>query len=291
MSGVSAPGFRFQRAPPPATRPLRILHHGAILRTVSSTHKKTLDRAMSRAGACSRSEARTAILAGRVLVNGRPVRDPDAWIDIVRDKVLLDGEPLRAVPKEVWLLHKPCGYVTTADDERNRATVYALLPKGLPWLAPVGRLDLDTSGLLLFTNDSDLANAITAPTTKLQKTYVVVCQGRIEDSAARQLAAGVTLHDGPTRPAKVRRLAADATTTTLELVIGEGRNRQVRRMIEAIGSHVITLHRTQIGPLQLGDEPEGHARRLTTAEVDALRAAVRTTPGRHRPRTNRGRSR
>jgi 23S rRNA pseudouridine2605 synthase len=263
----------------------------AILRTVSSTHKKTLDRAMSRAGACSRSEARTAILAGRVQVNGQTVRDPDTWIDIVRDKVLLDGEPLRAVPKEIWLLHKPRGYVTTADDERNRTTVYALLPEGLPWLAPIGRLDLDTSGLLLFTNDSDLANAITDPATKLHKTYVVQCQGRLEDAALRQLATGVALHDGPTRPAKVRRLAEDASTTTLELVIGEGRNRQVRRMIEAIGSHVIALHRTQIGPLQLGAEPEGHARRLTTGEVEALRAAIRTKPGPHRPRTSRGRSR
>src|SRR5688500_16877185 len=117
---------------------------------VATGGRKTLDRVLSRAGLCSRTEAQATIAAGRVQVNGQIVRDPETWIDPVRDKVLCDGAALRARRKEVWMLHKPVGYVTTARDERDRTTVYALLPKDLPWLAPVGRLDVDTSGLLLF---------------------------------------------------------------------------------------------------------------------------------------------
>ena len=258
---------------------------------MSQNAKKTLDRVLSRAGVCSRTEARAAIAAGRAQVNGRTVRDPDAWVDLVRDKLLFDGAPLQAIRKEVWLLHKPCGYVTTADDEHGRETVYALLPKDLPWLAPVGRLDQDTSGLLLFTNDSDLAHAITDPATKLAKTYVVACKGRLDAAALQQLAAGVPLDDGKTLPARVGQLASDDRTTTIELTITEGRNRQVRRMVQAVGSRVLTLHRTQIGPLRLRDEPEGTARRLTGDEVTTLRAAVRTDRVPPRPRTNRGTSR
>lgn len=250
---------------------------------------KTLDRALSRLGACSRSQARSAIAAGRVQVNGKRVVDADTWVDIGRDQLALDGEPVRARPKEIWLLHKPVGVVTTSSDELGRDTVHALLPPDLPWLAPVGRLDLDTSGLLLFTNDSDLANAITAPATKLPKTYEVCCDGCIDDASLTRLARGVQLDDGPTLPAKVDRLGGDDRTTLLRLVITEGRNRQVRRMVAAIGSHVLALHRPRIGPLTLGDLPVGAARRLTAAEVDALRAAVRSNRG--RSRTNPGRAR
>ena len=252
--------------------------------------KKTLDRVLSRAGLCSRTAAREQIAAGRVQVNGQVVRDPDVWIDLVRDKVLCDGAALRAQKKEVWMLHKPVGYMTTASDERDRATVYALLPKDLPWLAPVGRLDQDTSGLLLFTNDSDLANAITDPATKLGKTYEARCAGALADAAVARLRAGVVLDDGPTQPARVERLAADATSTLLRLSISEGRNRQVRRMLEAVGSHVLDLHRTSIGPLELGDLPLGTARTLTAAERQALRSALKARRDR-RPRTNRDRAR
>ena len=252
--------------------------------------RKTLDRVLSRSGLCSRTEAQAAIAAGRVQVNGRVVRDRDAWVDAVRDKVLCDGAPLRAQKKEVWMLHKPVGVVTTARDERDRTTVYTLLPKDLPWLAPVGRLDRDTSGLLLFTNDSDLANAITAPASKLGKTYEVRCSGALADAALAQLRTGVVLDDGPTQPARVARLAGDDTSTTLRLAITEGRNRQVRRMLEAVGSRVLALHRTTIGPLELGDLPDGAARSLTAGELEALRAAVKARRDR-RPRTSRDRAR
>lgn len=241
---------------------------------MAASQRKSLDRALSRLGACSRAEAAAAVRAGRVQVNGHPERDPDARIDLVRDRLQLDGHPVRAVPKQVWLLHKPAGVVTTAADERGRATVYALLPADLPWLAPVGRLDRDTSGLLLFTNDSDLAHAITDPASHLPKTYVATCAGRLDDAALRALGSGVGLDDGSTRPAAVRRLADDAAGTTIEIALTEGRNRQVRRMVEAVGSRVRTLHRSAIGPLSLGDEPAGHARQLLPAEVDALRGAI-----------------
>ena len=256
---------------------------------MAASGKKTIDRALSRTGACSRSQARQLIETGRVQVNGRVVRDPDAWVDPVRDRLSLDGAAVRAQRKEVWMLHKPVGVVTTASDEHGRDTVYSLLPPDLPWLAPVGRLDQETSGLLLFTNDSDLAHAITEPATELPKTYEVRCKGTIDDGAIARLAAGVELDDGPTRPARVARLAADERTTTLRLVITEGRNRQVRRMITAIGSRVVELHRARIGPLVLGDLPEGSARQLTATELTALRKSLGTafSPAARDPRHRR----
>jgi pseudouridine synthase len=257
---------------------------------VAATGRKTLDRVLSRAGLCSRMQAQAAIAAGRVQVNGRVVRDVDHWVDPVRDEVLCDGALLRARKKEVWMLHKPVGCVTTARDERDRTTVYALLPKDLPWLAPVGRLDQDTSGLLLFTNDSDLAHAITDPASKLGKTYEARCEPALGDDALARLRSGVALDDGPTQPARVERLAGDATSTTLRLSITEGRNRQVRRMVEAVGSQVRALHRTAIGPLVLGDLPDGKARPLTADELRALRGSVTARRDR-RPRTSRDRAR
>lgn len=250
---------------------------------------KTLDRALSRLGACSRSQARIAIASGRVQVNGRRVVDAATWVDVGKDRIVLDGQPVQARRKEIWMLHKPVGLVTTSHDELGRDTVHSLLPRDLPWLAPVGRLDQETSGLLLFTNDSDLANAITSPATGLAKTYEVRCRGALGTAVLEHLARGVALDDGPTLPASVERLDGDARTTTLRLVITEGRNRQVRRMVAAVGSQVLALHRSRVGPLALGDLALGAARRLTTAETQALRAAVR--PNRDRCRTSRDRAR
>lgn len=236
---------------------------------------KTLDRAISRAGLCSRTQARAAIAAGRVTVDGRCVRNPDTWVDPVRDRIAVDGAPLQARAREVWLLHKPVDYVTTAADEHDRATVYALLPADAAWLAPVGRLDRDSSGLLLFTNDSDLAHAITAPATKLPKTYLVRVKGAVDDADLQRLRDGIELPDGVTLPATVDRLDGDHRSTLLRFVLVEGRNRQIRRMITAIRSRVHTLHRTRVGPIALGDLAEGSCRRLDAAELRALRAAVR----------------
>jgi len=156
----------------------------------------------------------------------------------------------------------------------GRDTVYALLPEGSTWLGPVGRLDQDSSGLLLFTNDSDLAHAITAPASKLPKTYEVRCKGPLRDEQLERLRSGVMLPDGPTRPCTVVRLDDDDRSTRVRIVLTEGRNRQIRRMVQAVGSRVHTLHRVQIGPLPLGEMPEGACRRLSADEVQQLRAAV-----------------
>lgn len=255
---------------------------------VTTSGKKTLDRVLSRAGLCSRTQAQQAIAAGRVQVNGRVAKDAAAWVDIVRDHVTLDGAPVRARGKEVWVLHKPTGYVTTASDEHGRETVHALLPADATWLAAVGRLDQDSSGLLLFTNDNDLAQAITSPATKLPKTYEVRVKGHPGDEALDRLRDGIDLPDGRTLPCRVEVLDADDRSTRLVIVLTEGRNRQIRRMIQAIGSRVQTLHRTRIGPLALDDQPEGTCRQLTAPEVLALRAAVSTARA---ASPNRGRAR
>ncbi|MEI6129911.1 MAG: pseudouridine synthase [Planctomycetota bacterium] len=240
----------------------------------SSPSNKTIDRLLSRAGVCSREQARTAIAEGRVQVNGKVLRDPNAWVDLVTDKVLFDGEPLRTRKRSVWMLHKPVGYVTTRHDERGRPTVCELMPNNLDWLAPVGRLDLETSGLLLFTNDGDLARAILEPASKLPKTYEALCSGQLHDAQIAALRNGVELDDGKTLPAHAEVISREQYSCRIRLIIHEGRNRQVRRMIRAVRSGVMELHRSRIGPLALGDLPSGEARALSADELTVLRAAL-----------------
>lgn len=234
--------------------------------------RKTLDRALSRAGVMSRTQAEHAIREGRVRVNGLRERDPQFWVDLTRDDVRLDEQPLERWKPLYFALNKPVGLVTTREDERGRATVYTLLADVKAWVAPVGRLDKDTSGLLLFTNDTDLAERITNPQSKLEKTYECLAAGALEDDTLERLRQGVELDDGPTRPARVRRLEDTPTGTRIELTITEGRNRQVRRMLEAVGSRVLALHRVAIGPIRLGELAQGAHRPLTAREVRALKA-------------------
>jgi 23S rRNA pseudouridine2605 synthase len=229
---------------------------------------KTLERVLSKSGLGSRTQARSWIGQGRVRVNGREIQNPDHWVDLERDKVLFDGKPLRAAPRRYILLHKPAGYITTFKDTHARPTVYDLLGDIGGFVAPVGRLDLDSSGLLLLTNDTVLAERLTNPDHKVAKTYRVKAATVLTDDQLAQLRGGVQLSDGPTRPAVVRREGADA----LSISITEGRNRQVRRMLEAVGSAVEELTRTSIGKLKLGDLPPGAWRKLTRAEVELLKA-------------------
>ncbi|HVX67310.1 MAG TPA: pseudouridine synthase [Bryobacteraceae bacterium] len=236
---------------------------------------KTLERVISKAGLGSRTEARQWIGAGRVSVNGRPVLTPDLWVDMQRDRVSLDGRPVRSGPSVYLLLYKPKGYLTTYHDPEGRPTVYDLLESVETFLVPVGRLDLDTSGLLLMTNDTQFAERMTNPAFKVEKTYLVKTSTRLGDDEIAQLRAGVTLSDGPTHPAKVRRLRDSGAHTFVEIVISEGRNRQVRRMIEAVGSRVSKLVRTGIGPLRIGDLQIGKHRPLTPSELGALGGAGR----------------
>ena len=239
---------------------------------------KTLDRLISKAGLGSRTEARQWIAAGRVRVNGKLVRTPDHWVHPTRDSVTLDGRPLRAEQKLYLLLYKPKGYLTTYSDPQRRPTVYHLLPGVQQFLSPVGRLDLDSSGLLLLTNDTQLADRLTDPCYKVPKTYLVKAATLLDDAALDRLRAGVELADGPTRPATVTRLRDAGKHTFLELTVTEGRNRQVRRMLEAVGSRVLKLVRTRIGPLEIAGLEIGKWRELTPAEVKQLRECSSPTP-------------
>ena len=240
--------------PPPGDRPI-----------------KTLERVFSKAGAGSRTDARSWIAAGRVRVNGKIIQNPDHWVDTVRDKVTLDGKPLRAATKVYVLLYKPKGYVTTYRDPEGRPTVYDLVPELGQWVAPVGRLDLDTSGLLILTNDTDFAERITNPDHKVPKTYQIKASTVLSEEHLAQLRQGVILTDGPTLPAEVVRVRDSEKFTVLEMTITEGRNRQVRRMLEAVESRVRKLVRIAIGPIRIGELPIGKWRDLTPDEVQALR--------------------
>ena len=231
---------------------------------------KTLERVLSKKGLGSRSDARSWIHAGKVRVNGRVIQNPDHWVDLERDRVSFDGRPLESAKKTYILLYKPKGYITSHRDPSGRPTVYDLTAGVGTWLSPVGRLDLDTSGLLLLTNDNDFAELITNPEHKVSKTYQLKASTLLTEDQLEQLRRGVELSDGLTQPAEVSRLRDGAKCTFLQMTITEGRNRQVRRMIEAIGSKVLKLVRTAIGPIHIGDLQIGKWRRLTASESRSL---------------------
>jgi len=236
---------------------------------------KTLERVLSKAGLGSRTEARSWIAARRVRVNGKVVQSPDHWVDFERDRVTLDGQPVRSARKVYLLLYKPKGYITTNTDPEGRPSVYDLVKDAGIWLVPVGRLDMDTTGLLIMTNDTQFAERLTNPDYKIAKTYQAKCADLLSDQQIARLRAGVELSDGPTRPAVVERLRDSGRYTHLEITISEGRNRQVRRMVEAIGSRVLKLVRIAIGPVRIADLPIGRWRPLTEEELRRL------TPDRH----------
>ena len=237
---------------------------------------KTIERVLSKAGAGSRTEARRWIAAGRVAVNGSVVKDPDAWIDLERDRVVFDGKKLAKEALSYLLLYKPTGYLTTYRDPQGRATVYDLLPDRDRYLFPVGRLDLDTSGLLILTNDTEFAERLTNPDFHVAKTYLVKVSIHLTDEDLARLLHGIELSDGPTRPARnVRRVRESGGKTVFEITITEGRNLQVRRMVEALGGIVLKLVRTAIGPIEIGDLRIGGTRPLTDDEVRSL-AGTRT---------------
>ena len=199
------------------------------------SQKRTLDRVLSRAGLGSRTEARRWIGTGRVTVNGEKIQTPDVWIDPASDRVALAGRPLTARKKIYLLLFKPKGYLTTYKDPEGRPTVYDLLGGKKDWVFPVGRLDRDTTGLLIMTNDTAFNAAVIGPASKVPKIYLVKASLLLSDDQMGQLRKGMQLSDGPTRPAIVERIRDSAKYTFLEITITESRNRQVRRMVEALG--------------------------------------------------------
>jgi len=230
-----------------------------------------LARALSKLGYCSRSQAVELIRAGRVHLNGALRRDPESPVVLARDRIEVDGRPLRDAVKTYWMLNKPRGVLTTASDEQGRETVYRYLPEDVPWLAPVGRLDKASEGLLLFTNDSEWAARITAPETHLDKTYHVQINAVADAALAAKLCIGVRVDAGELLRAKsVEILREGEKNSWLIVVLDEGKNRQIRRMLEALGIEVLRLIRVAIGPLRLADLPKGKCRELTADEKSAL---------------------
>jgi len=229
-----------------------------------------LQKLIAAAGICSRRAAEQLILDGRVTLNGQVVTElgtkagPD-------DLILVDGEPVRPLARTRYvMLNKPAGYVTTRSDTHQRATVYDLLYEDDHVLYPVGRLDRDTTGLLLLTNDGELTHRLTHPSREVEKVYLAWTDPRPTRETLKQLRQGVELEDGPAVP----KAAHIASPEHFELTLAEGRNREVRRIFEAVGHRVLLLRRIRLGTLELGPLKEGKARPLTPHEVRALRELV-----------------
>ena len=225
-----------------------------------------LNAYLARAGVASRRKADELIKTGRVTVNGEPGQ-LNTFVE-KRDRVELDGKPLARQPLAYVLLHKPAGVVTTASDPNGRPTVVELVSDHETRLVPVGRLDADTTGALLLTNDGDLAHRLAHPRYEVEKVYEAEVEGEPSDDALRQLEQGVELDDGRTAPARARRLAP----SRIELEIHEGKKHQVKRMLAAVGHPVVRLHRGRYAGLTLKGLGPGESRELTGAEVERLRS-------------------
>lgn len=231
----------------------------------------SLERALSKLGFASRSQAHRLIEAGRVRVNGSVARDPALRVDVRRARIEVDGQAVRAERRVYVALHKPRGLVTTTQDERGRDTVYECLANAdLPRVVPVGRLDRDSEGLLLFTNDTRWAQRVLDPASHVDKVYEVHIAGDADAGLLAALRAGVTSRGELLRVKAVRRVRAGV----LEVTLGEGRNRHIRRMLEGLGREVELLRRVAIGDVQLGRLGPGAHRMLTAAEVEALGGVV-----------------
>jgi 23S rRNA pseudouridine2605 synthase len=243
-----------------------------------------LARALSKLGYCSRSQAVKLIQNGRVRLNGTTPRNPETPVRLGSDRIEIDKEAVNSEAKVYLILNKPRGAVTTASDEKGRDTVYVHLPPGLPWVAPVGRLDKASEGLLLLTNDSAWAARITAPETHLDKTYHVQVQGICEADLPDKMMKGVRTKDGETlRARKAGILRRGERNTWLTIVLDEGKNRQIRRMLESEGFEVLRLVRVSIGPLALGELAKGSCRPFSSDEKQALDLAMKPKSGKPDP--------
>jgi 23S rRNA pseudouridine2605 synthase len=228
-----------------------------------------LARALSKLGYCSRSQAAQLIHAGRVRLNGNVRRDPETAVRLEKDRILVDDHAL-ATPERIYLMmNKPRGLITTASDEKSRDTIYSVLEnsgESLPWVTPVGRLDKASEGLLLLTNDSEWGARIAAPETHLEKTYHVQIDRVADQEFVRKLEAGVTSDGERLRARSVNVLRSGQKNCWLEIMLDEGKNRHIRRMMEALDVEVLRLVRVAIGLLQLGDLAKGQFRRLSPEE-------------------------
>jgi 23S rRNA pseudouridine2605 synthase len=252
------------------------------MRAHRATRQVGLARALSKLGYCSRSQASGLIRAGRVTLNGKVRRDPETPVAGTQSQIAVDGKIVETPTKLYLMMNKPRGVITTAADEKGRNTVYTLLSKNknarvepAPWVAPVGRLDKASEGLLLLTNDSEWGARIAAPETHLDKTYHVQVNRVVDAEFVQTLTRGVDTKDGEVLCAKqARLLRAGEKNCWLEIVLDEGRNRQIRRMMEVLGVEVLRLLRVAIGPLRLGDLAKGGHRALTAGEKRSLDRAM-----------------
>jgi pseudouridine synthase len=234
-----------------------------------------LQKILSRAGITSRRKAEKLILQGRVSVNGKVISELGAKAVLGKDDICVNGKAIKAETEMVVVaLFKPRNYVTTLDDPQGRPTVVDLLKGVSERVYPVGRLDYDAEGLLLMTNDGELAHRLQHPRYKVPKTYLVKVRGHPPEEALNQLQQGIKLEDGITAPAELRILEDDKKATWLTLTLREGRNHQVKRMCAAVGCPVLRLRRTKIGPIDLGNLKPGRSRKLKASEVRTLRKAV-----------------
>ena len=232
-----------------------------------------LEKYIATSGVASRRSVKKRILAGAVTVNSEPVLVPGHPIDVETDSVDFEGKRVEPLTEHIYLmLNKPAGYITTRSDERGRPTVMDLVADLPDPIYPVGRLDLETEGLLLFTNDGDFTYRLLHPSHEIEKTYLAWVKGMPRDDTIQRLRRGVTIPSGTTAAAKVKRLrvSKDATSTKFEVTIHEGKKRQVRMMFKAVGHPVIRLKRIRVGTLKLGNLPSGAYRFLTSEEVSEL---------------------
>lgn len=214
------------------------------------------------------------VAAGRVRLNGMAPRNPETPVRIGRDKIEVDGREVRAAEKTYWMLNKPRGVMTTASDEQGRETVYAYVGQGLGWLAPVGRLDKASEGLLLLTNDSEWAARVLDPSGHVEKTYHVQIAALADEALLNALRRGVREGGDFLRVQRVHELRRGERNSWLEIVLNEGKNRQIRRMLEGLGIEILRLVRVSIGGLHLGDLAKGASRPLSAAEKSYLDAEM-----------------
>lgn len=252
------------------------------MRKGAKARRVGLARALSKVGFCSRSRGQELIRSGLVRLNGEVTRNPETPVRLERDRIEVEGRVLKKTDHVYLMMNKPRGVVTTASDEKGRETVYAHLPENLPWVGPVGRLDKASEGLLLFTNDSEWAAKVAAPETHLEKTYHVQIAMVADASLLAAMKEGVrTTDDEILRVKRAGLLRHGTKNSWIEVVLEEGKNRQIRRLLEALGVEVLRLVRVGIGPLELGTLKKGDVRELKTDEKHALDRSLRWAGARH----------
>lgn len=232
-----------------------------------SAKRLTVDRLFSKLGIASRGTSQEWIRAGRVRINGRVVRDPATWVLWPKDSISIDDQPIHGSAKRFVLLHKPKGVVTTHSDEKGRKTIFDVLPADLGYLHAVGRLDQATSGLLLLTNDSALSSFLTDPAHKVMRIYLVTVRGAFTESQAAEATVGIVEGGERLRCHTVKIQKSSGRESHLEVVLTQGRNREIRRLFMALGHEVTRLRRVQYGPFKLEDLPSGAWREIPIEDV------------------------